>query len=823
MLPGMTALRLTLLGAFALTAADGATIRIETRKARALLSVLIMARRRPLPRDHLAGLLWSRGETRQALASLSQAIYSLRRSLDGVAPDLIAAETDLVSVDTSRLSVDALEIEDAAAEGTTAGRRRCLALYGGGFLDDLAIDAEEGYSEWRSVERARLEGIVTRAGTALMLAWEAEPEKADVAIVDHMLSIDPYSEPAMRVRMRLLALDGRHAAAIGAAEGFARRLAEDLAFAPSAELADLADRIRAGELPAAPRRSHGATRHAAGKRPVLLSIAAVFVIAGAFLWATLARDRLPDPDRINLLVRPFDAGPGVQADLAQGFSDDLATELVRRSALAILSRESGRLIPEDADASSGASHVLRGRIRADENRWVLNLWITETGSRREVWAERFLGNPDDPRDLRDEIVTRISDRIGLALLPPPELAPVALPDPAVPAYLRALSRLHSGTPEANAEAIVTLTALVEAYPDAIDPIAALVVAHERVAFEADDYARAAGLHWLEGYLSMKRLLAETWADHPDLHAARARLALRRLDYATAELQARKALDRDASHVAALEILARTLAVTGATKAAEAAAVRAITLSPADPGDGYTALALAAFADGDMNAATEAAGTALEVARGPPLLLRVLTAAIRGLGPDAGVAHVAFADFVAAVESRPYGAGQLGEVVYVNPRAATWRRPSGAEAATFISFTDPAANARLRDGLVRADPSAAEVMPAEPAAPLSGEAIEDLLLDRRIEGWQTWLVQEDWSQLRTADGTVRQRGVFGPLPAARSGQSRIIDGRLCDQWVWQGTTIENCQLVVPTSEAGGYALIGETGRFPFRGAGEAGRR
>ena len=68
----MAGLRITLLGAFAVTADGGTPVGIETRKARALLAVLVMARGRPLRRDRLAGMLWSRGQTRQSLASLSQ-------------------------------------------------------------------------------------------------------------------------------------------------------------------------------------------------------------------------------------------------------------------------------------------------------------------------------------------------------------------------------------------------------------------------------------------------------------------------------------------------------------------------------------------------------------------------------------------------------------------------------------------------------------------------------------------------------------------------------------------------------------------------------
>jgi TolB-like protein len=619
--------------------------------------------------------------------------------------------------------------------------------------------------------------------------------------------------------MLLLARDGRQAAAIEAAEAFAARLASELGIAPSDDLAGLSSRIRAGGLAEARRPAHAMPRPSARRRIALLAAASLACLAAVLLWLAPARFPEAPAGDVSLLVRPFEAGDGVRAELAQGFADDLATELVRRSGLDVLSRESGRLIPDTGEAASGASHVLGGRMRADADRWVLNVWITETGSGREIWADRLRGSPEDPRAVRDEVLTRISDRIGVALSPVPDAAPVALPQDAVPAYLRTLSLLHSGTPEGNAAAIAPLRDLAEAHPEAVEPVAGLVLAHERIAFEADDYARAAGLHWLEGYLTLKRHLASVEAEHPDLLAARARLALRRLDHAAAGAFARRAIAADAAHVAALEVLARSLALTGETAAARRQAIRAITLSPAAPEAGYTALALAAFADGDMDAAADAVDAAFDAAREGPLQLLALRAAIFGLGQDATAARDAFGDLVAAVESRPFGAWRIGDVTFTNPRAATWRRPSAAEAAGLIRFDGAAANARLLDGLLAASGEAGAAA-AVSSVPLGPARIEDLLFNRQILGRRTWLVQHEWSQTRTETGTLFQGGAFGPLPGARQGRSDVIDGRLCDRWTWDETEIENCQVVVRDGPDGNYALIGETGRFPFVLAGPA---
>jgi DNA-binding SARP family transcriptional activator/TolB-like protein len=490
----MTRLQASLLGPFQLAAGDGHPVRIETKKARALLAVLLVAKGEPVRRERLGGLLWSRTTTRQSLASLSQALYSLRRALDEWAPDLIDARTETVAIREDRIDVDAWELDASCKEDGDVGRRHCLELYSGPFLDDLSIDTEEGFSEWLAAERARLEGLVVEAGTRLMESWERVPEEAEMAIVDRLLSLDPYNDPAIRVRMSVLARAGRPAAAIEAAGSFAATLSSDLGIAPSDALADLAGRIRAGSFDPTPSGPVATALSRPRRKLAFAAAAAAFVAAAAFLWATLARDPAPGSDVARLLVRPFEAGDGVDPELARGFSDDLSTELVRRAAIDVLSRESGRTVAPGNEAIHGASHVLRGRIRSEGGLWVLNVWITEAADGREVWAGRFSGSASAHRDVRDEILARITDGIGLELVALPEPARPTLPEVAVPAYLGALSRLHSGSPEGNAEALERFGQLVESHPDAIEAVAGMVVALERVAFEADDYAQAAGLH-----------------------------------------------------------------------------------------------------------------------------------------------------------------------------------------------------------------------------------------------------------------------------------------------------------------------------------------
>ena len=232
----MRKLRIHLTGAFGLTAPDAAAVTIETRKARALLAILVMAHGRAIPREKLAGMLWSQGASRQALASLSQALYSLRRAVEPYFPDLIEAGVDSISLDATVLDTDISRIEAARGSSDPGVLQDAITAYSGPFLDDLAIDREEAFSDWRAAEQARIADLVTASGAVLMEQWEAHPAQARMDTVDKLLEVDPYSEAALRVKLRMLIDTGRRAAAVDAAERYRVQLHADLGITPSVEV-----------------------------------------------------------------------------------------------------------------------------------------------------------------------------------------------------------------------------------------------------------------------------------------------------------------------------------------------------------------------------------------------------------------------------------------------------------------------------------------------------------------------------------------------------------------------------------------------------------
>ncbi len=71
--------------------ADGRSILPRARKTRAILAILTLAAPRPVLRQQLIGLLWSRRDREQARASLRQAVHELQDILGPDHGDLLRA------------------------------------------------------------------------------------------------------------------------------------------------------------------------------------------------------------------------------------------------------------------------------------------------------------------------------------------------------------------------------------------------------------------------------------------------------------------------------------------------------------------------------------------------------------------------------------------------------------------------------------------------------------------------------------------------------------------------------------------------------------
>src|SRR5205823_9039777 len=126
-------LRLRLLGRFGISGDDGIadSIRLPTRKARALIAYLAMSPEQAATREELATLLWGGCSDQQARQSLRQALASLRKELRS--SHVFTADTAVVRLQPGLWSVDAREFEDLSTSSDPEDLARAAGLFDGEF------------------------------------------------------------------------------------------------------------------------------------------------------------------------------------------------------------------------------------------------------------------------------------------------------------------------------------------------------------------------------------------------------------------------------------------------------------------------------------------------------------------------------------------------------------------------------------------------------------------------------------------------------------------------------------------------------------------
>ncbi len=209
------------------------------KKNAALLVYLARTPDRRRTREHLCGLLWGDRPEEAARHSLNEALRVIRRN---AGDDVV--ESDARQVTLSRTAV-VLDVDELAALAETSDWEGAGGLIEGTFLDGFGVPDASDFEDWLSAERRSWQ---TRCVDVLVECALARMERGDVTgaalTAGEALRLDALSNAAVRAAMRASALRDERARALEIYEGFAARLAGELATEPSAETTRLADRIR---------------------------------------------------------------------------------------------------------------------------------------------------------------------------------------------------------------------------------------------------------------------------------------------------------------------------------------------------------------------------------------------------------------------------------------------------------------------------------------------------------------------------------------------------------------------------------------------------
>lgn len=428
-------LHLKLLGT--MTARDdlGRSVLPRGRKTRAVLGVLALAAPRPVLRDQLAALLWSRREREQARASLRQAIHELQLCLQPFGREVLRTERAHL-----RLHAPDLWVDVQALARATPSNPQPLGLLDGPLMEDLS-GLDPAFDSWLDEKRR---AVLRRAAAVAeaVLAGQDEPA-AIIAAAEHLLAIDRAHEGAWRALMQAYFGRGERAAAIQAYERCTTVLAETTGTAPSAETQALVTAIRE-QLP----------------------------------WAQSGRSVAvrSDEEGIRLGVMPFRSLDSANdEDLSIGLAEEITAALSRFRWISLISSTTlAALMGESPDASQrwqalDIDALLDGTIQRGGGRVRVIVRLLDMRTAGEViWSRRFDRPAGDILSLQDEIASETAAQVDPELLLREGRRAASRPPRDVRAYhllLRAISAMYRFEESVFLNAGGMLAAAAELDPD----------------------------------------------------------------------------------------------------------------------------------------------------------------------------------------------------------------------------------------------------------------------------------------------------------------------------------------------------------------------
>lgn len=291
---------LSLLGRFELTGPDG-VVDLPGKKLAALLAYLACTAPQPQSREKLAALLWGSHFDAQARQNLRQSLFRLRKVLG---QDALQGDGEFVSLNEAVVLRDVGRFEALVREGSRDSLSAAADLYRGRFIDDVSV-GEEGWNEWLTGERDRLQGLalgaMVRLGEQELAAGRAEHA---LKAGQRAIALNNMREDAHRLIVQALADAGRKAEALKHYEDVVALLKHELNTEPDAATRSLAAELRSTQ----PSSRSPAIREIAGPAPAVrttdserrqLTIMACHIVDSMAISARL------DPEDMRDLITTF--------------------------------------------------------------------------------------------------------------------------------------------------------------------------------------------------------------------------------------------------------------------------------------------------------------------------------------------------------------------------------------------------------------------------------------------------------------------------------------------------------------------------------------
>jgi adenylate cyclase len=160
---------------------------------------------------------------------------------------------------------------------------------------------------------------------------------------------------------------------------------------------------------------------------VTAGLAATVVAAGGYAWhagfaprllgVSVAVDKLATAPRLSIVVLPFE-----NLSFADAITDDLTTDLSQVADSFVIARNTASTYKgKSVDAKEigrelGVRYVLEGSVRRVGETITVNAQLISTETGTHVWADRFEGERSKLGQLQVDIVARVANSLGVALV-----------------------------------------------------------------------------------------------------------------------------------------------------------------------------------------------------------------------------------------------------------------------------------------------------------------------------------------------------------------------------------------------------------------------
>lgn len=376
--------KIFLFGTMRAVGPEGENILPRSRKGRALLAYLCLAKGERVSRSRLIGLLWDRSGDTQARMSLRHALSELNAVVNSQAPALVEIDREGVGVNVAACWIDALAAPDQV----------------GRLLEDLE-GVSPPFDHWLAAERTRIEdGIRTILEDELgnLVEKDAAPGLV-AAAARRLINFDPTHEAATRTLMTAFVRMGDRAQAIREFERCRKALRTSLDLAPSKETVALYEAVRlvsATDIPGPLRR---------------------------------VRVEVPNPQpeaedgdgqAPTIAVLPFSSlCPKTGRDhAAEGLVEDLIETLSRIPNFFVISRLSTLAFrnqerpPREVGEVLGVRYVISGSMRLVGDHLRLNVELTDTRKGAALWSSRLDERCVDLLEVQNRLAHGIARRVA---------------------------------------------------------------------------------------------------------------------------------------------------------------------------------------------------------------------------------------------------------------------------------------------------------------------------------------------------------------------------------------------------------------------------